>query len=68
MAVDLVAPGRKLLPAKKLDRTIEVIAYEGERIAILYNTPRVDLRFAGFPDHVAPKSFTVEVLTCKTLR
>jgi hypothetical protein len=38
-----------MVPAKKRYRTIEVMVYEGQRIAALYNTPRVDLRFAGFP-------------------
>lgn len=61
LAVELMAHGGKLVPAKRLDQTIEVMAYEGERIAILYNTPRVDLRFPDAPDHVNPKSFMVDV-------
>ncbi len=61
LAVDLVAHGGKLVPVKKGNETIEVMAYEGARIAILYTTPRVDLRVAGVPDHVNPKSFMLDI-------
>ncbi|UPJ76734.1 hypothetical protein [Bradyrhizobium sp. 187] len=48
-AVDLVAHGGKLVAAKKQDQTIEIMAYEGERIAILTTRHASICAFAVLP-------------------
>jgi hypothetical protein len=61
LAVDLVALRGAMADAVDGDKTIQVMTFEGDRLAVLYKTPRVSLSDGGAPAQFRPKDFMVDV-------
>ncbi|WP_426434053.1 hypothetical protein [Bradyrhizobium genosp. P] len=61
LAVDLVALRGAMTDASDGDKTIEVMMFENDRLAILYKTPRLRLSTGGAPAQFQPKGFMVDV-------
>ena len=66
-AVDLVARHGKMVGAKFLGREIEIMAFENERIAILYKTPRLNLNCPWAPASANPKAFLVDIFATRKM-
>ncbi|SDO48121.1 hypothetical protein [Afipia sp. GAS231] len=60
-AVDMVAAHGKMVGAKFMDKTIEIMAFENEHVAILYKTPRLNLDCPWAPASANPKGFLVDI-------
>jgi hypothetical protein len=61
LAVDLVALRGAMADAEDGGRTIQVMTFEGDRLAVLYKTPRVTLNTGGAPTPFRPKGFMLDV-------
>jgi hypothetical protein len=60
-AVDPVAKHGKMVGAKFMDKEIEIMAFESERLSILYKTPRLNLNCPWAPPSANPKGFLVDI-------
>src|SRR6266404_519279 len=61
LAVDLVALRGAMADAGDGDKTIQVMMFESDRLAVLYKTPRVTLSTGGAPPSFRPKGFMLDV-------
>jgi len=61
LAVDLVALQGKMTDAVDGDKTIQVMMFENDRLAVLYKTPRLMLSTGGAPAQFQPRGFMVDV-------
>ena len=61
IAVDLVALRGAVADADDGGKTIQVMMFEGDRLSVLYKTPRVTLSNGGAPAPFRPKDFMLEV-------
>jgi hypothetical protein len=61
LAVDLVALRGAVADADDGGKTIQVMMFEGDRLSVLYKTPRVTLSNGGAPAPFRPKDFMLEV-------
>jgi hypothetical protein len=60
-AVELVARRGGMIAVKAVNKVVEVMAFEGEQVAVLYKTPNLDLGDPTAPAFVNPKGFLVDV-------
>ena len=61
LAVELVALRGAMADAEDGGKTIQVMTFEGDRLSVLYKTPRVPLSTGGAPAQFRPKDFMVDV-------
>ena len=61
LAVDLIAARGVMSDAQDGDRSIQVMAFDEDRLSVLYKTPRVTLRGAEAPPPFRPKGYMIEV-------
>src|ERR1700720_2612990 len=61
LAVELVALRGAMADAEDGGKTIQVMTFEGDRLSVLYKTPRVPVSTGGAPAQFRPKDFMVDV-------
>jgi hypothetical protein len=61
LAVDLVALRGAMADAEDGGKPIQVMTFEGDRLSVLYKTPRVTLSTGGAPGPFRPNNFMLDV-------
>lgn len=61
VVVDLVARRGAMVDVSDGDKTVQVMMFECDRLAVLYKTPRVILSTGDAPASIRPKGFTLDV-------